>query len=86
MSFDYGNKLPDGQHEHHPTNLEGEAVRPYRNTYSHNTCGERTTCPPTVAETYQKNPKYYNRTFCVGCKDYFPVSEFKWKDGTTLGE
>lgn len=86
MSFDYGNKLPDGQHEHHPVNLEGETVRPYRETMKHNTCGESTKVPAAVAETYQKNPNFYNRTFCCACGDYFPTSEFKWKDDVTVGE
>lgn len=86
MPFDYGNKKPDGQHEHHPVNLEGEVVRPYRDTYTHNTCRVATKMPVGCAETYQRNPKFYGTTFCVGCHDYFPVGEFKWNDGVTVGE
>ena len=83
--FDYGNKLPDGQHEHHPSDLTGEVVRPYRDTVTH-TCGVATRMPSKCAETYQRNPKFYGTNFCVGCHDYFPVAEFKWNDGVILGE
>lgn len=86
MSFDYGETKPDGQHTNHPVNLEGEIVRPYRDTYTHNECGVATKMPAGCAETYQKNPKFYGSTFCVGCGKYFPVAEFKWDDGTTLGD
>jgi hypothetical protein len=85
MEFDYGSKKPDGQHERHPVNLEGEAVRPYRDTYTH-TCGVATKVPVGVAETYQKNPTFYGSTFCCGCREYYPIAQFKWKDGVTLGE
>lgn len=85
-SFDYGNKKPDGQHERHPVNLEGEVVRPYRDTYTHNSCGAATKIGSNIAETYQKNPKFYGSTFCVGCGKYFPVVDFKWNDGITVGE
>lgn len=80
--FDYGDKKADGQHERHPVNVEGEYVAPVRHTYIH-TCGGATKVPQFVAETYAKNPKFYGKTFCVGCKDYFPVGEFMW-DNTDI--
>lgn len=86
MAFDYGNKKPDGQHERHPLNTEGEFIAPVRNVYTHNTCGVATKIGSGIAETYAKNPRFYGRTFCVGCRDYFPIDEFKWDDGVTLGE
>lgn len=35
-----------------------------------------------IAETYARNPKFYGRTFCVGCGTHLPVNEFIWR-GTT---
>jgi hypothetical protein len=75
--FDYGETLSNGQHEHHPINTEGEYVAPIRRTYIHK-CGAATTIGTKIAETYAKNPKYYGRTFCTGCRDYFPVKQFHW--------
>lgn len=87
MAFDYGSKKPDGQYENHPTNTEGEYVAPIRRTYIHKSCGVATKIGMEIAETYAKNPKYYGRTFCVGCHSYFPVSEFYWEiDDVTLGD
>jgi hypothetical protein len=84
--FDYGKKLPDGQHERHPVNTEGEYVAPIRRTYLHK-CGASTKVGTAIAETYGKNPQMYGRTFCCGCRDYFPLWEFKWEiDGVTVGE
>jgi hypothetical protein len=86
MAFDYGNTKPDGQHENHPSDLSGEVVRPYRDTYIHPSCGGvATKIPKHCAETYQRNPKFYGTTFCVGCKGYFPVAEFIWDDGKRVG-
>jgi hypothetical protein len=86
MSFDYGKKRPDGQHENHPTDTSGEYVAPIRNQYVHNKCGVATRIGSAIAETYAKNPKMYGSTFCCGCSDYFPVAQFKWDDGVTVGE
>lgn len=87
MSFDYGDKKSDGQYERHPINNTGEYVAPIRNSYIHDKCGEKTLCGDDIAETYAKNPKFYGRTFCVQCRNYFPVSEFKWAvDRVVLGE
>ena len=54
-------------------------------------CGVVTTMGLQIAETYAVNPSYYGKTFCCGCKDYFPVGaegEFTWiePDGTENGE
>lgn len=48
-------------------------------------CGVATTMGQAIAETYARDPKYYGSTFCVGCKSHFPVEEFRWEDGSTLG-
>lgn len=37
-----------------------------------------------LAETYARQPDYYGRTFCVGCREYLPVGEageFVWVRG-----
>lgn len=72
--------LPDGQRK--------ELVRPIRRTYIHNKCGTVTTMGEAIAETYAADPKFYGATYCVACKDHFPVGEtgdFVWEDGTKVG-
>lgn len=47
-------------------------------------CGAVTTMGQEIAETYAREPGFYGRTFCVGCKTHLPVGkdgEFVW-DGT----
>jgi len=47
-------------------------------------CGAHTTMPKAIAETYARDPGYYGKTFCAGCKLYLPVGakgEFTW-DGS----
>lgn len=57
-----------------------EFVRPLRHTYTHKKCGAMTTIGHSLAETYARNPKFYNGTFCVFCKMHFPVAEFLWAE------
>lgn len=67
-------------------------VRPVRRSYIHLKCGVETTMGQVIAETYARNPTFYGGTFCVGCKDHFPVGvngEFVWshpRAETPLGE
>lgn len=56
-------------------------VRPVRRTYLHKPCGTVTTMNLAIAETYARNPKFYNGTFCCGCSSHFPLDQFVW-DGT----
>jgi hypothetical protein len=59
-------------------------VRPVRLSYRHQTCGVVTRMARSIAETYARDPYFYSGTFCVGCRDHFPVGadgEFTW-DGT----
>jgi len=76
-------KLPDGQKKDHWTLPEEDRknghVRPLRKNYVHKKCNTNTRMPMACAETYAKNPKYYGSTFCCGCGDYFPVSQFLWE-------
>lgn len=60
-------------------------VRPVRQSYKHEKCGTITTMGIALAETYARDPNFYSGTFCVGCKNHFPVGEkgeFVW-EGTT---
>lgn len=57
-------------------------VRPVRTKYLHKKCGVVTQMGLAIAETYARNPKFYSGTFCVGCSEHFPLSEFVW-DGTS---
>lgn len=56
-------------------------VRPVRRSYIHQACGRVTTMSEAIAETYARDPHYYGATFCVGCREHFPVGEngeFVW--------
>lgn len=55
-------------------------VRPVRFEYMHLTCGTNTRMSEDIAETYARNPKFYNGTFCVHCRKHFPLTEFVWKN------
>src|SRR3990167_4531984 len=56
-------------------------VRPVRQDYVHKKCGVRTVMALSIAETYARDPKFYNGTFCAGCKAHFPLDQFVG-DGT----
>lgn len=62
-------------------------VRPVRTSYVHDKCGVVTTMGRRIAETYARDPEFYSATYCVGCKDHFPVEEFTWSntDGERVG-
>ena len=50
-------------------------------------CGVATTMGKEIAETYARDPSYYGKTFCCGCKEHYQVGardqggEFFW-DGS----
>jgi len=56
-------------------------VRPLRTAYVHTACGTVTRMNLAISETYARDPKFYNGTFCVHCRTHFPLDQFKW-DGT----
>ncbi len=63
-------------------------VRPVRTQYEHLTCGTLTRMGQAIAETYARDPKFYDATFCVACRGHFPVGEdgqFVWDDGSKVG-
>lgn len=53
-------------------------VRPYRECYRHTVCGVETRMGRSIAETYARDPSFYNGTYCVGCKAHFPLDQFVW--------
>lgn len=49
-------------------------------------CGSETTMSREIAETYARDPAFYNCTFCVHCGTHINVNEFIWlEDGTRVG-
>lgn len=54
-------------------------VRPVRTVYYHNKCRSQTRMGTAIAETYARDPKFYNATMCVKCKNHFPLDEFTWE-------
>jgi len=48
-------------------------------------CGVRTVIGRAIADTYRVAPRTYGATYCCGCGKHFPVEEFTWDDGTTVG-
>lgn len=83
---------PDGMQKCYlilPDGLRQDLIRPVRRTYVHLKCGVATTMAQKIAETYAANPTFYGGTYCVACKEHFPVGadgEFIWDaDGTKVG-
>lgn len=54
-------------------------VRPVRKTYTHLKCGTDTTMALSIAETYARDPGFYDGTFCCFCRNHPPLAEFVWK-------
>lgn len=45
-------------------------------------CGCRTVMARDIAETYARDPEFYNGTFCCACRSHRPLTEFFW-EGTS---
>lgn len=61
-------------------------VRPYRDSYRHQTCGSVTTMARSIAESFARDPKFYGAGFCVTCNKHFPNEQFVWAaDGKAVG-
>lgn len=89
VTDDHRELLPSGQQKGYIVlSAEERAkgfVRPLRAAYLHSRCGTTTTMGRSIAETYARDPKFYDGTFCVSCGKHFPVGadgEFTWA-GTT---
>lgn len=87
---------PDGQQERYLVLSDEERakgfVRPVRTTYKHLACGTVTTMGRAIAETYARDPGFYNGTFCSGCGTHFRLIDgdgkaaFVWDgDGSAVG-
>jgi len=60
-------------------------VKPVRDIYVHQKCGVRTVMGIALAQTHARNPRFYSGTFCVGCREHFPLNEFTWdSDGEPM--
>jgi hypothetical protein len=77
---------PDGQQVGYVVLTAAERakgfVRPVRRTYLHAPCGRTTTMGTALAETYARDPSFYDATFCAPCGSHFPVGaggEFTWE-------
>jgi hypothetical protein len=58
-------------------------VRPVRRSYVHEVCGSTTTMGQALAETYARDPHFYNGAYCCRCCSHYPVGangEFLWAD------
>ena len=53
-------------------------VRPVRDSYIHDTCGQVTKMDQIIAETFARDPKFYKYTYCTKCQKHLPVEEFTW--------
>jgi len=53
-------------------------VRSVRRSYLHKKCNTETVMSQDLAETYARDPKFYDGTFCCGCKNHYPLIEFVW--------
>ena len=66
-------------------------VRPVRTSYTHVRCGNTTSMGLPLAETYARDPRFYNATYCAACKSHFALvidgePQFVWsKDGQPVG-
>ena len=66
-------------------------VRPVRKKYIHTQCGAVTDMELRIAETYARDPKFYNGTFCATCGKHYPllidnIPQFLWEpDGAPVG-
>lgn len=73
-----------GQHRDYWVLPEAERakgfIRPVRREYTHIVCGGHTEMGLAIAETYARDPSYYQGTFCATCKKHYPNEEFVWKD------
>lgn len=53
-------------------------LRPYRDSYQHINCGFTTSMSRSIAETYARDPWFYDGTYCAHCQRHRPLSEFIW--------
>ena len=59
-------------------------IKPLRLSYRHKVCNACTHMATAIAETYARDPWFYSGTFCVQCRNHFPLDEFVWLDGEPM--
>ena len=59
-------------------------VAPVRESYRHLKCNGVTTMSRPLAETYARDPTFYDGTYCATCRTHFALAEFVWLDGQSL--
>lgn len=84
VTEDHREIQPNGQQKAYVILSEDERkkgfVRSVRDTYTHKSCGADTKMGLVLAETYARDPSFYNGTFCSMCAGHFPLDEFVWTD------
>jgi hypothetical protein len=61
-------------------------VRPVRGTYTHRSCGHRSTMSRDMAAIFARSPRLYTSVYCCSCRQHRPTGEFAWADdGTRVG-
>jgi hypothetical protein len=84
-------KLPNGQQAKHLVLPKADRakgfMRPVCGEYEHEFCGKTTVIGNEIAETFARQPDFYDSTFCSHCREYDVVSHFHWCDdlGGVLG-
>lgn len=80
--------LPSGQQRGYvvlsPEERAKGFVKPVRRSYVHSSCGQSTKMALSIAETYARDPHFYNGTYCAGCGSHFPLTQFDWEDGEPM--
>jgi hypothetical protein len=79
---------PDGQQVGYVVLTDEERakgfIKPVRMSYVHKKCGFSTKMGRKIAETYARDPRFYDGTFCVQCAKHFQLREFTWEDGEPM--
>lgn len=76
--------------------IELGLIRPLRQSYQHVVCSSVTRIGLTIAQTFARQPSFYTQTFCVACREHFPLKkydgdgatpqyQFFWEDGSPVG-
>ena len=89
VTSDHRELLPNGQQKGYVVLSEEERAkgfaRPVRKSYIHvikpgvSGCGTVTTMGQSIAESYARQPNFYNATFCCHCRAHYPVEQFVWE-------
>jgi hypothetical protein len=59
-------------------------IRPLRRTYFHVECQSKTKMAIKIAQTFARNPTFYDATYCYKCQLHKPLREFLWVEGDKI--